>query len=795
MPHNPYHRGFDPTIPLPDDTWTSFQGVPHSYPQPEGPLELTAYYGQPEDSSTEFMDSLSSMDPYSTEGLRTQFRSGDEFDQPTLWGSIRRFLEPQTGGETAALVGASFAPGLGEAIDVADFVAGVQDRDPVRMGFASAGLLLPFVAGSTLRKIGSKAPSKAEPDVVTETLEGVEELEDFRAADRVEDTVVRPRSNEGIEGIPTAGVRGQGKGFKSVRELPLEEAVRQARNRAHLVRKADGGYVGAPAWIRSPQALAKLRRQLDELAEQGAMGRDWYDRTEAGNRAIAGPHADRTARLSAEEGLWSAQATPDVNFGHALKGHNAYELGTPLEKVRTGRQARVYNEAMDAGELPGLGPKTGVYGEHLDPFVESPITGTNDIWHSRAFGYTEGESISAQVHAFMDAETLLAAERLNAKHGTDIWDGRGIQAAIWVRMKGADLAEKRFKGDLARGIEEAQKTYPDFFQKYGVNATHEAVPGRGTGHLPDLLDESWEAREAYTDAVPWTTRSGQDVMYDEVGMYNEPIRPATGYYMGETNPVRVSRPMAPRVGGKSAATKAHIDPLSREAISATEAVRGLLDAQNAAAWHRPVVDMMAGQQKSAFSLLNDAVDPDLLDEAAQMVPTHYPIDTGRGVTWLPIKADDLTSQEVLRSTTSGPIYQAGARLGSPGTARVGADSDYIKILEDIGEAQGTGRATQRVLDRVDQAVEAGATNLPSRLSSEPIRRRAAGLLARDEALAARLGGVRPDIQNFRRLFAEGGLPAVRAALARGDVALPAVGLLAGYGALGYDRSSRRAQSR
>jgi len=70
---------------------------------------------------------------------------------------INRALQPETPAETAALVGASFAPGLSEAIDGADFIAGMHDRDLARMGFASAGFLLPFVAGSTLRRVAGKA--------------------------------------------------------------------------------------------------------------------------------------------------------------------------------------------------------------------------------------------------------------------------------------------------------------------------------------------------------------------------------------------------------------------------------------------------------------------------------------------------------------------------------------------------------------------------------------------------------------------------------------------------------------
>jgi len=850
-------------------------------------------------------------------------------DAPVGWGAVRGFLEPETGAEMGALLGTSMLPVAGEAIDLADIAAGIQDRDLSRIGWATGGLMLPFVAGSTLRKIVQRGVAQGAADMTrkelqsllsakglpaTGTTETLRELatvvgknpedwtrsefdlarphirvhQDFRSgndpakimkegltrgqvdplsgvgpgadswswggnfqgtpggaylmwpgdinyssgtspwmrsgkpfmhispakgddpftaitgsrraadevaeagstlrkfargADRVPDTTVSPRERRGIEGIPEAGE--EGRGIKSVRDLPQAEAVEQADRGAHLVRKADGSYVGAPNWVKSPQALGRLRRQLDELAEEGVQGKDWYERAEAGNLELAGPYRDRTALLSAEEGLWSPQAIPDVNLGTALLGHNAYELGAPLDKVRTTRQAQAYNTARDAGALPDLGPKTGIYGEHLDPFVETPITGVNDVWHGRAFGY-DTDKISPQAHAFMDAETLLAAERLNARQAgtfTD-WDGRGTQAAIWVRMKGADLAEKRFGGDLQRGMEEAQKTYPDYFSKYAYNATHEAVPGRGTGHLPGLLDEPWEVREAYTDAVPWTTQSGHDVMYDD--WWQQRSRDATGYYMGETNPVRVSLPMAPRGAGVTT-----IDPMSLQSIRATESLRSLLDAQNATGGHRVVTDMPAGRQTSAFSSLDAAVDPDLFDEAAAEVTTHFPIDIGRGVTWMPMDDAATSSRDVLRSIAEGgELDKAKEVLGSPGTARVGIDSHYVPLLERVGSEQGTGVATQAMLDEIDKAVEMGAVNLPERLSAEPIRRRALGLLERDATWGPQFGGDRLDMENLRTLFGKGGLAEVRAGLLRGDY-LPAVGLLGGYSAL---QGGRRLES-
>ena len=157
------HQGrphFDPTMALPEDGWASFQGVQHQYPADDAPLELTAMYGPPSDPGMDFIESLSSFDPYSTAGLLESlpdpdapFRAREEDpDDDTLWRKLRRLVEPQDLGETAALIGASFIPPLDQGIDMIDLMAAIEDRDISRAAFAIAGLGLP-VAGRNLKEL------------------------------------------------------------------------------------------------------------------------------------------------------------------------------------------------------------------------------------------------------------------------------------------------------------------------------------------------------------------------------------------------------------------------------------------------------------------------------------------------------------------------------------------------------------------------------------------------------------------------------------------------------------------
>ena len=76
----------------------------------------------------------------------------------------REFLEPETPAEMGGLLGASMVPGVGEAIDVADFAAGWKDRDPGRMGWAAGGLLMPLMGGASMRALLKRLRKKKLPD-------------------------------------------------------------------------------------------------------------------------------------------------------------------------------------------------------------------------------------------------------------------------------------------------------------------------------------------------------------------------------------------------------------------------------------------------------------------------------------------------------------------------------------------------------------------------------------------------------------------------------------------------------
>jgi hypothetical protein len=558
----------------------------------------------------------------------------------------------------------------------------------------------------------------------------------------------------------------------SLREMPLDQAIAIAKTDAHILPSPKGGYVGAPEWVQTPADLAKMRADFDAQVEQGLAGANWYQRAHAGVVEMAGADPARQSLLAQEKALWSAQSTPDVNLGYVLTGHAAYEAGVPLEKVRTGAQARTYTTAREAEEDIKLGKKTGVYERHLDPTKESPTTGTNDIWHARALGYTKkgkpwNSALTAQQHAFMDTETVLAVDRANAKAlgGRTDWTPGEIQAAPWVFRKTEGLMQQ-FGWDRARAAEEATKTYIDYFGKYTAFGTHEITPGVGTGQV------------AFDPQFTWADPQGHDVIYGALGVYDRPTVPATGVFEGplglETNPALVARPMVGHVGK---AGKREVDPASRALMNVAEGLRAYVDVQNAGAWSKPIFGQAKGQSASLFVELDQPLTIQQIGQLRAVGAQHgLPdvVDYGRGAMLTNFAGGD--PKALTKSLKQyGGLSEAVQNITGTVPDRVKLQSGYLGYEEAWRAGEGSGAAT-RLLKKFlsDPDAPAALGKLDRDIA---LRRRILEKLDADAAVAQATGQpVRQDVQLAREIIYRDGLTGLFAALKKG-AALPAVALI------------------
>jgi hypothetical protein len=593
----------------------------------------------------------------------------------------------------------------------------------------------------------------------------------------------------------------------NLRNMDTPTAIEVAKTEPHLIQDATGQYVGAPRGMMTPDDIAAMRAAFDADVAQGAEGADWYTRARASNVDLAGPDPARQRLLAQEQALWSAQANPDTNLNFAMQGHNAYEMGVPLEKVRTGQQARTYNTARDAGVDIPLGKKTGIYGMHLDPTSPYATTGTNDIWHARGFGYKDNDggmfsrALSDQEHRFLDYETMLAVERANANKlaGRDDWLAHEIQAAPWVAGKGRGLAQniagagnEVSPAQLDEGLRRAGMTYPDYLDKYTANATYEQVPYSTSGHLEGIGagDEAIRREYSQQPGLSWTGNSDRDMLYDALGAYQSPTIGATGVYTppGKSLETNVAFNAQPLVG----LTEGGVDPASRGMLDFAETLRGYLGAQGASAWHKTLTNVPAGQQGSVLIPAEGPVPAETLVKLGALggkygVPDF--VDTGKGVTMTNFDPEvgppsGTVTGRNLRGDFGGGIQE----IMSSDPLRVKVDSSYIPILEagsDAGQGvAGSGYATDKLLSMADKYPIAA-----KKLESGNIQARAMRQADLDEVYAERgFGATREDIQTARRIFSERGFEGLREARRQG-VALPGIAaLLSLYGLEGGEET-------
>jgi hypothetical protein len=649
------------------------------------------------------------------------------------------------------------------------------------LGAATRGVK-PMARGSGLRK-AARPPGRADPQ-----------------------ELARGRSNTLARYQPTAepeefmGGRTALNARSNVRQAETtEDAIEIARSGAHLkARPGDsGGFVGAPASVRSGGDIVDMRHTYDRLVDQGveAGGESWYVRTQEGLREITGGQAGPMQRASRELAATSRQRTPQVNYAQQVQAHNLANLGREPVGLEARTAAGFVGEAND---MPmSLGPKTQVYEGAIRGGSGTPVTGTNDVWQARAFGYVDNEaaSVTDARHAFMDAEGMLAVERANARAlgGRTDWTAPEVQAAAWVAINGRDTAI-RFGWPVEQGLREAAKSYPDYFKKHTLYATHEATPGGVTGHMPGVAEGSYAGREAY--GRPWTDEAGRDVLYEAAGLDLQlPATKGVGTFTPaggglEINPNVASRPQVGVVPRTKDRPRGLSDP-EREAVQKVEAFRAVVDAQEAGAAHltMPYGQGVQARELTGFELEHGrALTPDEMKSLAVTASkegyggkTGFVANTGeRSILEGWAGAPTIASEKAIKEA----LETAGIPIDTLRRAR------HDTVFESFDEewATGGGAVTRKLLEIMKgqdaPAVEAAIANSP-KVEAAVLAR-----LERDVALAAKnMPGFNANeaVNNFKRIWLEGKFEGLARALESGEllpaVFLPAVGLGVGMALL------------
>jgi hypothetical protein len=646
-------------------------------------------------------------------------------------------------------------------------------------------------------------------------------------ADKVPEESGKPPKSTGKRGAVTPDYYR-----KMANDLGDDAVLRSARAGKHLKRKGDG-YVGGPRTVTSPQGLGAMRKSMDtdfsdaveavRLADPERLG-TWYDRAKQGIAESNEPY--QLPRSLEQHSVYSAGVSPVSELTFALKHLNSRVAGEPGMAYR-GAGMRNLDDAVAEGRPANLGFKIGEYGEKNDPRVPNTgLFGVNDFRRAQGMTYTDPQGnpwkagVSDTMHPFMDAETALQVDRANTAGtgGRTNWSGPHIQEVPWVYGKGQDLHARglrgQYAGDELEGIKmalrDANNTARDYFYKHAGSATHEAIPGANTGHVPQMIDAPYDQKVAYGNIGRWdmpapeyalsdmgTVGAGnRDAIYSAFGYRQLPTIDASGAYfpegakVAEHQPVKIGRPLLdfPTGGGGLIA-----EP-TRHTMEFGERFRALNDAQEAFGFNLPNT-MADVKGKNSLVLDTRGKNPKYLDEphtgvmpnetqmgalTQALADVGYGVaPTSRGATVFPFdpKATAADARKLMKEKGSDlqKIYPSEIEP-SLNTSGYGPGVGVYTPEGFRASEPFSGQATMGLLKEASYLPPEVALNLGE---SENVRSAIRAKMKRDAALP----NARADIQETRRFFSEADWPKAVALIRQGYT--PAAALAA----LGYSASS------
>lgn len=523
-----------------------------------------------------------------------------------------------------------------------------------------------------------------------------------------------------------------------------------------------GQYVGAPPGIDSPQKYSALIDDYVKNVEKGLPGKEFYNESSAdvlartaGDTKLADQFVENLAVLSRSNNVGG-------NTTMSAKGHVQAMTGDPIHTGRfPSRDVPPLREIYQEG--------TGYLGHKRSPFAEQLSVawaperigrGVNDMHELESMGYPANANPSGTVHDFMDEVRAKAIERLNERGvgGITDWNTGTAQAANWT-------ANKIRRGEVSPG--DAAKTYATYLPRLEANATYEAIPGAGTGHLAGLLDAPFETKLRFTNdpAGSWLTPYGNDVLYAAQGLLPGKTASGIGRFRDEVNPANIARPVIGReVIDKSEA----LTPGSKRALDATEAFRAYMDVQNAGAWHELLKAKNASQYKGA-ALNFGAMDADTMNKLAPAFESkNYWLASAPG--GVSILANSKTKQG---EDFSAELRKTLKELGMKPQVFMGkADSNAISMFELPNV--GTSPITRGLLSEV-----AKSPTTMKAMESQAVRDAVLARNARDlKAQSEGLGVARPDVLRAREIFAKDGWAGLKAAAEKGIVPVAVLAILA-----------------
>jgi hypothetical protein len=355
----------------------------------------------------------------------------------------------------------------------------------------------------------------------------------------------------------------------------------------NFLQKVGDRVVGAPERVKDAASLKKFLGNLEKQANDGKIGRHWYERSsEAILRLTQGDkvEAEKLAQLIA---IYSPSNPVPANWVDALQAYNTYRRLGKAEGLRRiekgervigagmyGRQDRTAESLLFKDE-GWRGAKTNNFYRNLMTVIDPEGVGspenlgvTVDMHIMRAMGYP---SISPSLKQYIWADN--AFREVAKRQGWKPWQ---TQAAVWTTQKYGPNAPESL----------------DFSHAAQSNVGRialEAVPHPSTGHpLAALEGKSYESRRQYTDEIHEALNpDGKDPIAQAAGVLRVDSIKGPGMYEGQANPgFQIMVEAVPGQGSRKG-PDAFVDPAGLENIRDAAAGYGHLLRQDSVGILRP----------------------------------------------------------------------------------------------------------------------------------------------------------------------------------------------------------------
>lgn len=347
--------------------------------------------------------------------------------------------------------------------------------------------------------------------------------------------------------------------------------------------KTTGQVVGAPEGFDSKQKVGALRRKMKGLAEEGKSAKFWYEQSGEALLNITNNNKEDADKLAQVIAITSPGTPVNANFNYALQAYYQYKAGQP---IRTGRfPTEMSKKVLDVFEgREWGGRKTNEFYNNIMRVIDPTRTQgvTVDVWMVRAFGFDNDAPTDAQ-YSFVENEVQKITEQLG-------WEPQQVQAAIWTAQKARDEGTD---------VNAAGFNYANALEKSLGQISYESIPGKTSGHMPEMFNAPYEQLQEYHVAMSKALQdeNGGDFISNRLGMLSPRIVEAPGFFEGKVSPGSQTMVAAPKIYKAEKDQYATLEPAAEDIIKAYSAALGILLKQDGVGYHRPFVQKGIAKSK------------------------------------------------------------------------------------------------------------------------------------------------------------------------------------------------------